>query len=544
MDVRVRLSVMMFLQFAVWGAWAVVFALYLFKEGFKGGAAGWIGANMALGAIISPMIVGLLADRFMASEKLMTILHVAGAALLFVQAQIGAAQGFYLFFTVSLLYALVYNPTLILANSISFHHVPDAQRDFPGLRVWGTIGWIVAGAIVGFTLKQDSNQPLLLAAGLSAVLGVFSLFLPHTPPTGKPGDSLPFLRALGLFKEWTFAVFFVISGLITIVLAFYYFNTAPYLQQCDARMVPSLVQGYFVGSHTVTLTESDPTEGKPIERQNTKALLRNVKAVTITLTKEVDGKTQNVRPSQRKLLNPPVAEEIEVETDDKGAAREVILRTQQQTEVTAQQETEDGKDWVDVEKKRELPSGNPLYLVRKPGETLTVTFEQASINPANTMLWGQMCEMIFLPLLPLFLLRMGMKWVLVFGMLAWGLRYLLFAAGYPAGPFWIIFVGILLHGICFDFFFAAGFIHVDNTAPKDIRASAQALFGLLTYGIGMWLGTILSGYLNQANTINTLVQPGQVDWFRFWLVPAYGVIAAVIVFALLFNIDPKKKKEA
>jgi MFS family permease len=192
---------------------------------------------------------------------------------------------------------------------------------------------------------------------------------------------------------------------------------------------------------------------------------------------------------------------------------------------------EDGKD---VEPSKVL-KGTSISRQREPGQTISVTIERVAINPATTMLWGQIAEMFLLPLLPFFLFRFGMKWVLVFGMLCWGLRYLLFSAAFPSGPFLAVFIGVLLHGICFDFFFAAAFIHVDNTAPREIRASAQALFSLLTYGVGMWLGSVLSGYLNQAYTSSSIVPT--VDWYRFWLVPAYGVIAAVIVFAVFFRID-------
>jgi nucleoside transporter len=405
---RLRLSIMMFLQFAIWGAWFVVFFDYLLKLNFNGAQAGWIFGNMALGAIISPMIVGLIADRYIASEKLMAILHLVGAGLLYWMAQIDQPD-FTLYFTVSLIYALVYNPTLALANSISFSHVPDGTRDFPGLRVWGTIGWIVVNYVVGKSLDIGTNQPLVFAAGLSLALAVFSLALPHTPPTGRAGDPLPFVKAFSLFKEPSFAVFFIVSGVITIVLAFYYSNTATFLKSLDANMVPEGLRGYFVKS---------------------------------------------------------------------DAAPEFI-------------------------------------------------------NPNTTMLIGQIIEMIVLPFLPIFLWRFGMKWVLVLGMVSWGLRYLLFSAG---SPFSFILLGVALHGICFDFFFAAGFIHVDNEAPKDIRASGQALFALLTYGIGMWLGSVLSGFLKD---YFTNPETKEVNWPAFWLVPSIGVFAAVLVFIAFFRIERK-----
>jgi nucleoside transporter len=403
MGLRVNLSILMFLQFAVWGAWFVVFYPYLTGKGFSDVQAGSLIGNMALGAIISTMFAGYLADRFFTSERMMAVLHLAGAGLLYWMAQIQDPSQYGLLFAVSLAYALLYNPTLALANSIAFTHVPNATRDFPGIRVFGTIGWIVAGFLIDALFKRvttapdgtsvvtpasASNGPLLLAAGLSAALGVYSLLLPHTPPTGKAGDTVPFVKALGLFRDPSFAVFFGVSFAITIVLAFYYTSTSAFLEQ-------------------------------------------------------------------------------------------------------------------------------------KAGVTDT----------GSTMAIGQIAELILLPLLPIFLFQLGMKWVLALGMFAWGLRYFLFSQGGPEGfPFALVIMGVALHGICFDFFFAAGFIHVDNEAPKDIRASGQALFGFLTYGVGMWLGNLLAGWLKGRLTVD-----GVVDWQTFWLVPSVGVLIALAAFVLFFR---------
>ncbi len=403
MNLRARLSIMMFLEFAIWGAWFVVFFDYLLILKFDGAQAGILFGNMALGAIISPMIVGFLADRWIASEKLMAVLHLLGAGLLYWMSSIQTPD-YSSFIIASLTYAIVYNPTLSLANSISFTHIPDGTRDFPGIRVLGTIGWIAANLYVGMFLDFKSNQPLQLAAGLSLLMGLYSLLLPHTPPSGKKGDPLPFLEAFKLFRDPGFAIFFLVSGAITIVLAFYYSNTATFLTQTSASIVPESLRFYFVS--------------------------------------ESQGKTL--------------------------------------------------------------------------------------INPNNTMLIGQLMEMILLPFLPFFLWRLGMKWVLVVGMLSWGIRYGLFAMG---EPFWVILVGVALHGICFDFFFAAGFIHVDQTAPKEIRASGQALFAFLTYGLGMWLGSILSGVMNKQFTTEGV----GTNWSQFWLVPSIGVMALVLIFVLFFR---------
>jgi nucleoside transporter len=431
MPVRVNLSMMMFLQFAIWGAWFVVFFPYLLGNGFTGTQAGALIGNMALGAMVSTIFAGYIADRLISSEKLMAFCHLAGAALLYCVAQIQSPDQYWTLYALTLVYALLYNPTLVLANSITFHHVPDGQRDFPGIRVLGTLGWIAAGFSIDIFFSGDgktaasTNGPLMLAAGLSAVLGVYSFFLPHTPPKGE-AEGIPIVKALGLFRDFSFAVFFIVSLIITIVLAFYYVVTADFLT------APAAVGGCGIK------------------------------------------------------------------------------------------------------------------------------------NIGSTMLIGQVCETIFLPLLPLFLLRMGMKWVLVMGMFCWGLRYFLFAhAGADGLPFVLAIVGIALHGFCFDFFFAAGFIHCDNEAPKDIRASAQALFSFLTYGVGMWLGSMLAGMLKddfttQKELVGTTLgsDPGNADaaaalgggaivpattpvtdWVHFWFTPSIGVIACMVVFILFFRMQ-------
>lgn len=409
--IRLRLSIMMFLQFAIWGAWFVVFFPYARGLGFSDAQTGALMGNMALGAILSTMFAGYIADRFFASERMMAVLHLLGAGLLYWMAEINSPDQFWLLFGVSLAYALVYNPTLALSNSIAFSHIPNATRDFPGIRVLGTAGWIVVGFSIDALFKQTvirdgqevildasaSNGPLLLAAGLSVVLGLFSLALPHTPPTGKSDDALPFVKALDLFNDPSFAVFFGVSFAITIVLAFYYTVTSDYLK-----------------------------------------------------------------------------------------------------------------------------------------------LEAHVTNIGSTMLIGQVCELIFLPLLPIFLFRMGMKWVLALGMFCWGLRYFLFSQGGPEGlPFALVIIGVALHGFCFDFFFAAGFIHVDNEAPKDIRASGQALFSFLTYGVGMWLGSLLAGWLKGWFTVD-----GHVDWHSFWLVPSAGVLLALVVFVTFFHMRRTRPETA
>jgi nucleoside transporter len=399
MGLRLNLSLMMFLEFAVWGAWYGNFVPYLEGRGFSKLEAGALFGNFALGAVFTSLFAGYIADRFVASERMMAVLHLVGAGLLYWMAQIQNPNDYWLLFAVSLAYALLYNPTLTLANAITFRHIPDATRDFPTIRVFGTLGWIAVGFLVDLlftrtviladgklivTPASAGNGPLLLAAEFSAALGLYCLLLPHTPPMARSGDAIPFLKALRLFKDFSFAVFFGVSFIITIVLAFYFTSTGAFLEQ-------------------------------------------------------------------------------------------------------------------------------------KAGVKLTL----------SVMLIGQVCELIFLPLLPLFLWRLGMKWVLALGMLCWGIRYALFSVGGPEGlSYALVIAGVALHGFCFDFFFAAGFIYVDNEAPRDIRASGQALFSFLAYGVGMWLGSLLAGKLME-------VYAG--DWYHFWLVPCIGVLISLAVFVLFFR---------
>lgn len=395
LNIRLSLSVMNFLEFAVWGAWFVVLGQYLNALNFTGRQIGSIYATMSLGSIFSPIFFGAVADRYFASEWVMAVLHLAGAGLLYWMAHIRQPRKFY---WVTLAYALVYSPTLSISNAIIFANIPDAARDFPTIRVLGTIGWIAANLILLVLLKPGApvnNRPLLLAALLSAGLGLFSLFLPHTPPSEK-ASPFPFLDALKLLEQTNFAVFFGISFLITIALAFYYSFTSLFLEQ-------------------------------------------------------------------------------------------------------------------------------------------RVGVQPGNVGPLMTI--GQWMEIVFLLALPWFLATFGMRWVLVMGMAAWGLRYAIFTVG---RPFPLVLLGLALHGICFDFFFAAGFIYVEQTAPAEIRNSGQALFGALTYGLGMYLGTEASGWINQMFT-REAIDPATgktvkvTDWAKFWLVPCVGVLVSLALFLILFR---------
>src|SRR5215211_3124648 len=395
--IRLKLSALMFLQYFVWGAWSVTTGTWLGTTlHFSGQQVGLAFGTTAVAAMVSPFFVGMIADRFFATEKLLAALHLVGAAILF---WASTQTTFRLFYAVLLLYALCYMPTLALSNAISFRQMRDPSREFPPIRVLGTIGWIVAGLFIGTLGLEATALPMRLAAGGSVVLGLFCLALPHTPPARVAArvtarDVLG-LDALQLLRDRSFAVFVIGSFLICIPLQFYYTFTNPFLNE------------------------------------------------------------------------------------------------------------------------------------------LGVT------NAAGKMTLGQMSEIVFMLIMPWFFRRLGVKHMLLVGMAAWTARYVLFAAGNTGALVWMLYAGILLHGVCYDFFFVTGQIYVDKKAPNEIRASAQGFIALITYGVGIGLGSILSGKVVDAFTVN-----GVKDWKMIWWIPC--VLAAVIAlfFALTFKDRAVDKKDA
>jgi len=354
---------MMFFQFFVWGAWYVGAPLYLVKIGFSGSDLGWTYAVGPLACILSPFFVGMIADRFFATERMLCALHVLGAGFMFLAAELmdpAAPASPSTINWIFLGHTLCYFPTLALTNSLALHHVTDSQKQFPLIRVFGTIGWIVAGVTLARIGWGDQLEMFRLTGAAGVLMGLYCLTLPHTPPPSKGKRTtlreLAGADALELFRKPSFAIFMLSTFLICIPLAFYF--------QLGAKAVQ----------------------------------LAGISDVT------------------------------------------------------------------------------------------------------QAMSYGQVSEILFMVLMPLFFRRLGVKWMLAIGMLAWVLRYVLFALGTEDAVIWMMYSGIILHGICYDFLFVTGQIYTDMAARPQIRAQAQGMLVLFTLGFGMLLGARVAGMWEEANT--------------------------------------------
>ena len=385
---RAALSALMFLQYFVWGAWSVTLGTWLGQTlQFSGEQIGLASGTTAVAAIISPFFVGMVADRFFAAERLLAALHVVGAAILFYAS---TRSTFGAFYVALLAYALCFMPTLALSNAISFRQMSDPGLEFPPIRVLGTIGWIVAGLTIGWLRVEASAFQFQLAAGASALMAVYCLFLPHTPPS-KLGHRVQTrdilgLDALQLMKDRSFSIFVLGSFLVCIPLQFYYAFTNPFLNEIGV------------------------------------------------------------------------------------------------------------------------------------------------VNAAGKQTLGQMSEIGFMLVMPWFFARLGIKWMLLVGMAAWSIRYLFFAYGDTGSLVWMLYAGILLHGICYDFFFVTGQIYVDERAPSDLRSAAQGLIAFVTLGVGMFLGSWASG-----RVVDAYAASGGHDWTPIWVIPAGGAFVVLLLFAALFR---------
>ncbi|MBS0422671.1 MAG: nucleoside permease [Proteobacteria bacterium] len=394
---KVRLSLMMFLEFFIWGGWFVTMGSYLGTTlSASGSQIGLAYATQSWGAIIAPFIFGLIADRYFNAERVLAVTHLVGGLLLLAVAR---SANFSAFYPLLLVYMVLYMPTLALVNAVAFRQLRDPSREFSTIRVWGTVGWIVAGLCISFVFGWDSSASIsqgalrntfVMCGIASLLLGVYSLTLPKTPPVSGPNPQLRDilgLEALRLLANRNFLIFFVSSILICIPLAFYYQNA------------------------NLFLTE----------------------------------------------LHVP--------------------------------------------------------------------------NATGKQTLGQMSEVLFMLLIPVFLNRFGMKTTLLVGMLAWAVRYLLFAFGNAGDLVSLLLIGIALHGVCYDFFFVSGQIYIDSKAGPQIKSAAQGLITLATYGAGMLIGFWAAGKITDAY----LAAGGGHDWQAIWQFPAAFAAAVFVLFALAFR---------
>ena len=390
---------MMFLQFFIWGGWFVTLGTFLGNNlNASGGQIAMAFSTQSWGAIIAPVFIGLIADRYFNAERILGVLHLLGSVLLFFMSQ---TEEFSVFYPYVFSYMVLYMPTLALVNSISFNQMSDTAAEFPLIRTFGTIGWIISGIVISFVFGWDARESIQLGALsntfkmvalASVILGIFSFTLPKTPPYGNNKKSFSFKEALGwdalkLLKDHNFLLFFIASILICIPLAFYYQQANPFL--------------------------------------------------------------------------------VEVGME----------------------------------------------------------------NPTAKMSLGQVSEVLFMLLLPIFFARFGFKNTILVGMMAWVVRYLLFAYGDVGDRTFMLIIGILLHGICYDFFFVSGQIYTDFKAGEKVKSAAQGLITLATYGIGMLIGFWIAGKISDT----FMFENGKYDWESIWKFPALFALGVFLLFILIFK---------
>ena len=394
-NTRIQLCIMMFLQFFVWGAWYGQLSKFLTDQLHATGTqVGNVYAAFSVAMIVAPFFVGMLADRFFPAQKVLAVSNLLGAAILYVLTNLHNPTAF---FWVMLLYCLTFAPTIALTSSISMRQMSNPKKEFPVIRVFGTIAWIAVVNLVGFLGVGDKVAILQISMITSAFLGIYAFFLPNTPPTAT--GKTTFAQIVGkdafvLFKDRSFLIFFISSILICIPLSFYY-----------TWANPSLTDSY----------------------------------------------------------------------------------------------------------KLAFPSENP-----------------DSFKIENKMSLGQASEVIFMLLLPFAFRRYGVKKILIVGLLAWIIRFLFFGYGNAEANVWMFYIAILLHGVCYDFFFVTGMIYTDIKAGEKIKSQAQGLITLATYGVGMLIGSVIAGKVKDMYTTETAT-----NWTGVWLVPA-GIAAVVLVLFLLF----------
>jgi len=401
-SLKIRLGLMMFVNYIVWGAWYVTISTYLTQTlHFSGLETGAVFGTVSVACLVSPFFVGLVADRFFATEKVMAVLYAAAAVIMYLLTQVKTFPEVY---ALVLLFCLCYFPNVALTNSLTMQQVADPGKDFPPIRVMGTLGWIFIGLVVGSMGVEATTTPFLLTAGASLLMCLISLtLLPHTPPKAK-GQKVTISAILGLdtlamMKDTSFFIFVVASILACIPLTFYFSFTNAYLNEIGV------------------------------------------------------------------------------------------------------------------------------------------------LNAAGKMTIGQASETLMMLAMPLVFRWLSVRGVLVMGLAAWAIRYLLLANGDTGSGMWMFYIAIALHGICYDFFFVTGQLYTDQKAPAHLRSSAQGFLSFATYGAGMLIGSLLSGsFVDYFSTGEGTLR--RTDWHSFWQTSA-AMSEIILLLILLFfrtgeKIQPKQ----
>lgn len=392
----VSLSIMMFLEYFIWGSWYVTMSTYMkVNLGATDVQIGAAYSSLAIATMISPFFVGMVADRFFSAQRIMGVLHLLGAVLLYFATIVHDNA---IFYWVILVYSLLYMPTIALSNSIAFYQMSDPGKQFPWIRVFGTLGWIVAGLSLSYFSIETSSYTFMLAAGVSVLLGLMSFALPNTPPKGQAGSASAGkalgTEALVLLRNKPYLIFFLAAILVCIPLSFYYQDANLFLNELGME------------------------------------------------------------------------------------------------------------------------------------------------NAAGKMILGQVSEAVFILAIPFLFYSIGVKKMLLLGMGAWILRYFAFAFGDTGANLWMLFAGIVLHGVCYDFFFVTGYMYTEKKAGEQIKNAAQGLFTFATYGLGMFIGTWFAGIIGAKYTIdqiNPFTGKAGHDWKQIWFVPVYIAVAVLILFLIFFR---------
>ncbi len=387
------LGFMMFLQYYVWGSWYVTMGTFMSTVlGSTGIQIGAAYSALAIATMISPFFIGMIADRYFAAQRVMGVLHIMGGILLLIATRVTTNGPFY---WIILLYSLAYMPTIALSNSVAFRQMSDPGKQFPVIRVFGTVGWVVSGFMIALFGIEQTPGTFYMAAIVSLGLGVFSFLLPDTPPlaqTPSSARSVLGIDAFVLFRDKSYLIFFIAAIFVCIPLSFYFGFANLFLNQAGME------------------------------------------------------------------------------------------------------------------------------------------------NAAGKMVMGQISEGLFILAIPFLFNRIGVKKMLLIGMTAWILRYLCFAFGNMGASLWMLYMGIILHGVCYDFFFVTGYMYTEKKSNERIKNAAQGLFTFVTYGLGMFIGTWVSGFTT------TYYSEGQVyQWRSIWFIPAYIATAVLVCFIVFFK--EKKKIE-